>query len=153
MILRKGRLPAEPRSPGHEALMGRLDQVMLSDAGGLTKFGLYAETLHPGARSSDRHWHEDEDEFLYMLDGEATLIDDHGPQPLHAGDAVAWKAGTPDAHHIVNQSSASCTYLIMGTRVPRDTIHYPDLGQTLFNEPDHWHIVDRDGKTVKEGRD
>ena len=61
----------------------------LSVAGGLTQFGAYIETLAPGAWSSHRHWHDSEDEFLYVLDGTVTLRDDNGMTDLQPGDAVA----------------------------------------------------------------
>jgi uncharacterized cupin superfamily protein len=152
MILRKGSVAGVPRNAAQAADLGALDQCALSDAGGLTQYGVYAETLHPGARSSDRHWHEREDEFLYMLAGEATLIDNDGPHLLQPGDAVAWKAGTPDGHHIVNNSDAPCSYLIMGTRVPVDVVHYPDLDRTFYHGPDDWRVIDNaTGRILRQG--
>jgi uncharacterized cupin superfamily protein len=152
MIIGKGSLPSHPRSADQAARMGRLDQVQLSDAGGLTQFGLYAETLYPGARSSQRHWHEEEDELLYMLEGEAVLIENDGRHVLRAGDAVAWKAGVANGHQIVNRSDAPCTYLIMGTRVSQDVVHYPDEGQVMYHRPPDWWVEDADGVRIRGGK-
>jgi len=125
----------------------------LSDLGGLTQFGARLETLLPGEQSSDRHWHESEDELMLVVAGELTVIDNEGSHVLSPGDAAAWKAGVPDAHQAVNRSSAPCTYLICGTRVERDVVHYPDLGQTLYIDGTDWRLVDAGGAVVRSGRE
>ncbi len=128
-LVRKGTARTESATPVQAASMGIFTAELLSDTGGLTQFGVFAETLMPGARSSDRHWHEEEDELLYMLDGEATCIENDGPHVLGPGDACAWPRGVPNAHHIVNRSDRPCTYLVAGTRWPTDTIHYADIDE------------------------
>jgi uncharacterized cupin superfamily protein len=143
MIVRKGARPAD-----HETGK-RLDY---SEAGGLTQFGAYTETLQPGSRSSERHWHEESDEFLYMLSGEATVIEDDGAHPLRRGDAACWPAGVSNAHQVVNRSEEPCTYLIFGTRMARDTVHYPDVGRTLYDEDGTWRLQRADGTLIKGGR-
>lgn len=131
---------------------GTVDTAHFSDAGGLTQFGGYVQTLQPGARSSNRHWHEKEDEFLYVLSGEVTVTENDGAHVLHIGDAACWPAGTPNAHHVSNQSSEPCTYLIVGTRLTHDVCHYPDLGRTLYSEGETWRLVEADGTVFKSGR-
>ena len=84
---------------------GGREWLYYSDAGGLTHYGAYVETLQPGARSSDKHWHEKEDEFLYVLAGEVTVIEDDGEAVLHPGDAACWPAGKPVAHTVANRSA------------------------------------------------
>ena len=102
---------------------------LLSDSGGLTQFGAFVETLPPGAHSSELHWHEKEDEFVYMLSGTVTLVegDENGviETELHAGDAAAFKAGHPVGHCLKNLSNAPATYLVVGTRTTNDHWHYP----------------------------
>lgn len=146
MIVRKDQAP-----PDGEA-GEQVQRLRYSDAGGLTQFGAYAETLQPGARSSDRHWHEEEDEFLYVLSGEATVIEDDGAHTLRPGDAACWKAGAANAHQVVNRSDAPCTYLIFGTRMARDVVHYPEAGKVLYDEDGTWrlHRAD-DGSLIGEG--
>lgn len=129
-----------------------MDQFDYSDAGGLTQFGAYVETLKPGARSSERHYHEEQDEFLYMLSGEAAVIEEDGAHPLHPGDAACWPAGTANAHQVVNRSEAPCAYLIFGTRMARDTVHYPDAGRTLYDEDGRWRLESADGTPIKGGK-
>ena len=92
--------------------------------------------LAPGARSSDRHWHEAEDEFLYMLSGTAALVEDDGEHTLGPGDACAWKAGVANGHHLLNRSDAPCSYLIVGTRAPADRVHYSDLDKLYTRTAD-----------------
>jgi uncharacterized cupin superfamily protein len=145
MIVRKHQVPLDRESEG------QAQRLLYSDAGGLTQFGAYVETLQPGARSSDRHWHEGEDEFLYLLSGEATVIEDDGAHPLRPGDAACWKAGTANAHQVVNRSDAPCTYLIFGTRMARDVVHYPEAGKVLYDEDGTWRLHRTDGSLIGEG--
>lgn len=88
----------------------------LGDAGGLTQFGVNLTRLGPGSASAHRHWHENEDEFVFILDGEVTLIEDDGETILRAGDAATFKAGVANGHHLVNRSGRDVTYLEIGTR-------------------------------------
>jgi uncharacterized cupin superfamily protein len=93
--------------PAHAPLIRREDGITtlhLSEAGGLRQFGCYVETLPPGTRSSERHWHLAEDEALYLLSGTATVVDDCGAHVLTPGDAAIWRRGEPDAHHVQNRS-------------------------------------------------
>lgn len=103
----------------------------MADAGGLTQFGVVHEVLEPGRGVSLHHWHEREDEFLYLLTGELTVIEGEGAAEtrsvLAPGDAAAWKAGTPIGHSIFNHTEAPCSYLIMGSRAAEETGHYPGL--------------------------
>lgn len=152
MIIRKGQPPADLGTEGRAERFGAFESLRYSDAGGLTQFDAYVETLQPGSRSSERHWHEQEDEFLYMLSGEATVIEDDGAHLLHPGDAACWAAGTANAHYVVNRSGAPCTYLIFGTRVTHDICHYPDVGKILYTEGDTWRLHRTDGTLLKSGR-
>jgi uncharacterized cupin superfamily protein len=153
MIIRKDQVPVEHAAEEDAQMYGLSESVRLSDAGGLTQFGAYVQTLHPGPRSSDRHWHEEEDEFLYMLSGEATVIEEDGAHLLHPGDAACWPAGAANAHQVVNRSGAPCTYLIFGTRMAHDIVHYPDVRRILYDEGGTWrlHRTD-DGSLIKGGK-
>ena len=98
MIIRKGQAPVDRGTEEYAQMYGARESLHLSEAGGLAQFVAHIQTLQPGSRSSDRHWHEEEDEFLYMLSGEATVIEEDGPHLLQAGDAACWPAGTASAH-------------------------------------------------------
>ena len=151
MIVRGDQVPVERGTEAQMKELGPYEVRRFSNAGGLTQYGAYLETLMPGSRSSERHWHEKEDEFVYMVAGEAMLVEDEGEQLLRAGDAACWRGGVPNGHCLVNRSAAPCTYLIVGTRLTHDVCHYPDSGRTQYDEGEKWRIEDRDGKVVKSG--
>jgi uncharacterized cupin superfamily protein len=99
----------------------------LGDAAGLTQFGVNLLTLPPGAWSAQRHFHSEEDEFVFVLEGEVTLVTDRGSETLRAGDAAGFKAGDPNGHCLKNLSSAAARVLEVGSRVPADAATYPDI--------------------------
>lgn len=86
----------------------------LAPATGLTDFGASHVVLKPGAWSSQRHWHDGEDELLVMLSGEAVLVEDEGRSVLHAGDIAAWPKGTGNGHHLRNESDQDCSFVVIG---------------------------------------
>jgi len=111
------------------------EKRQLGEVFGLSNFGVNLTRLAPGAESALRHWHGKQDEFVYALDGEATLITDAGETRLARGMCAGFKAGTGDAHHIVNRSSADFVYLEIGDRTPGGGVGYPDddLGLTIVD--------------------
>ena len=96
--------------PFNEQVAGRWYR-RLAPAGGLTEFGASHVVLKPGAWSSQRHWHNGEDELLVMLSGEATLVEDDGRTVLRAGDCCAWPKGSTNGHHLINESDADCCFV------------------------------------------
>ena len=102
-------------------------KTMLGDVCGLTQFGVNLTRLKPGAMSAHRHWHEQEDEFVYVVEGEVTLIENDGETLLRAGDCAGWKAGVANAHCLVNKSNADVVFIEIGTRAPTEQAHYPDV--------------------------
>lgn len=149
MIIRNGTARTDQATPEQAAKLGHFTAELLSDTGGLTQFGAFTETLAPGARSSERHWHENEDEFLYMLAGEATVIEDDGPHVLAPGDAATWPAGVANGHHVVNRSAQPCTYLIVGTRAASDRVHYSDIDRLYTRENGAVRRTRRDGSPLE----
>jgi uncharacterized cupin superfamily protein len=99
--------------PFDKAVAGRWYR-RLAPAAGLTDFGASHVTLKPGAWSSQRHWHDGEDEFLVMLEGEAVLVEDDGRTLLQPGDCAAWPKGSTNGHHLVNESDADCVFVVIG---------------------------------------
>ena len=102
-------------------------RAALGNALGLTQFGVNLLTLPPGAWSSQRHWHENEDEFVYVLDGEVVLVTDDGEQRLTAGMAAGFPAGKRDGHHLINRADAPAHVVEVGTRVAEDRAEYADI--------------------------
>ena len=113
----------------------------IGDALGLNKFGVNLVTLKPGAASSQRHWHSHSDEFVYILEGEVTMISDAGEEILGPGMTAGFPANNGDGHHLVNKSGADVLYLEVGDRPLKDDADYPDVDMLV-----------RDGKLVhKDG--
>lgn len=83
----------------------------LAPAAGLTEFGASHVVLKPGGWSSQRHWHDGEDEMVVMIAGEGVLIEDDGETVLRAGDCAAWAKGSTNGHQIVNRSDRDCVYV------------------------------------------
>jgi uncharacterized cupin superfamily protein len=100
--------------PFNKAVAGRWYR-RLAPAVGLTQFGVSHVTLKPGAWSSQRHWHDVEDEFLVILSGEAVLVEDEGQTVLRAGDCAAFPAGVRNGHHLRNESEADCVFVVVGS--------------------------------------
>jgi uncharacterized cupin superfamily protein len=113
-------------APFHNICAGRIRQS-LGDAGGLTQFGVNLLQLAPGTASSQRHWHSDEDEFVYVVSGVVVLVTDKGEETLRAGDCAAFARGVPDGHHLVNRGTAPAVCLEVGSRIPGDSAVYPDI--------------------------
>ena len=99
----------------------------LGDALGLTRIGVNLTTLMPGRESSMRHWHTHEDELIYVLEGEVTLLTDAGEQTLGPGHCAGFAAGSRDGHQFVNRSDRPAVYLEISNRDPGDEAHYPDV--------------------------
>jgi uncharacterized cupin superfamily protein len=115
----------------------------LGDAAGLAQFGVNLLRLMPGSWSSQRHWHRDEDEFLWVLEGEVVLVTDRGEAILRPGDCAGFKAGVMDGHHLQNRSDSPAMILEVGSRNPQDSCDYPDIDLRLV-EP--VGFVHKDGK-------
>ena len=109
----------------------------------LMLFGVNLTVIEPGAWSSQRHWHSHEDEFVWVLEGELTLVTDGGDEVLRAGDCAAFRRGDPDAHHLVNRSSRRARVLEIGNGDPQDRCVYPDID--MIAEPGMPRYRHRDG--------
>src|SRR3954471_20603641 len=103
----------------NEACAGRT-RKRLGDAGGLRDFGVNLMTLPPGKWSSQRHWHSHEDEFVFVLSGELTLVEDAAEAILRAGDCAAFPKGSGNGHHLQNRGATEAVYLEVGSRHPDD---------------------------------
>jgi uncharacterized cupin superfamily protein len=104
----------------------------LAPASGISDFGASHVVLQPGAWSSQRHWHEGEDELVVMLSGEAVLVDDLGRTPMRPGDVAAFPKNDGNGHVLVNESYAECVFVAIGRPSATDC-HYPDIDMHLFD--------------------
>lgn len=125
---------------------GAYEAILFSDSGGLTQFGAFVEILHPGARSSIRHWHATEDEMIYMLAGEVTVHEGAASYTLAPGEAATFRAGVPEGHYLENIGEGPVRYLVIGTRGMADVVTYPDHDRVvrLRRDPETQDIVSRE---------
>jgi len=115
----------------------------LGDAGGLSDFGVNLLELQPGTWSSQRHWHSNEDEFVWVLSGEVVLVEDGGETILRAGDCATFAKNSGNGHHLINRSDATVTILEVGTRSDDDVCTYSDIDMLIDGKVGHY--AHRDG--------
>lgn len=106
--------------------------VSLSDIIGLTKFGLHLVRVESGDETTQHHYHEESDEFIYMLSGELTLRYGDDTYLLNTGDFVGFPAQGA-AHSMRNDSDSDAVYLMGGSRPPIDITNYPDIERKMYN--------------------
>ena len=139
--VRTGSIYPEPYA---SQMRGR-SSLRLGQAGGLTQFGANLVILAPGARSSLRHWHRHEDEFVMVTQGECVLVQDAGETVMRAGDCAAFRAGDPDGHCLVNRSKAEARFLVVGTRAPSEVVTYSDVDMMVVMEGGDARFTYKDG--------
>jgi uncharacterized cupin superfamily protein len=120
----------------------------IGDAAGLSQYGVNITRLKPGAASAHRHWHKNEDEFVYVISGELLLIEDTGETLLRAGDAAGFPAGAANGHQLVNRSGADALFLEVGTRARTEEVAYtdPQIDMKGVNDGTGWKFLHRDGR-------
>ena len=144
-------LPLDARRgypPPHDERVAGRSKKRLGDAVGLTQFGVNLTTLKSGSASAHRHWHENQDEFVYVLEGELTLVENEGETILRAGDAAGFKAGAANGHHLVNRSDRDAVYLEVGTRTARERAHFPDVDLAVVVDDNGVHYSRKDGSPL-----
>ena len=128
--------------PPYSEPMAKRHYRRLGPPAGLTDFGVSHVRLEPGGISSQRHWHEGEDEMLIMLEGEAVLVENDSRTVLRSGDIAAWPKGVADGHHLINESDQPCRFFVVGKPAASDC-HYPDIDLHLDGPTQQY--VRRDG--------
>jgi uncharacterized cupin superfamily protein len=117
----------------------------LGDLFGLKNFGVNLTRLAPGAVSALRHAHSMQDEFVYILHSNPTLHTDEGQVQLAPGMCAGFKAGSGNAHRLLNQTSQDVTYLEVGDRTPGDEGSYPDDDLQGVLVEGQWRFIHKDG--------
>ncbi len=143
------KVPVDTRTgypaPFNQVVEGRL-RKRLGNAVGLDQFGVNLTTLRPGAATALRHWHEKEDELVYILEGEVALIEDAGETVLKPGDAAGFKANVKNGHHLVNKSTRDVVLLEIGTRSKHERAEYPDIDMQVIRDDSGFRYLHKDGK-------
>jgi uncharacterized cupin superfamily protein len=142
-------LPLDTRTaypkPFDRMVVGR-ERKRLGNAAGLDQFGVNLTRLKPGAASAQRHWHEKEDEFVYVVEGELVLVEDDGECVLRAGDAAGFKADSRNGHHLVNRGDRDAVYLEVGTRSKHERVEYPDVDLMVIRDDQGARYTHKNGE-------
>jgi len=126
--------------PQSDEAMGPVRSV--GRAAGLIRIGINVQRLPPGTRSSWPHAESDEEEFVYVIEGEVDAWIDGELHRMLAGDLAAFPAGTGIAHCFINNSATDETLLVGGeTAKPGNRIIYPlnPSRRTDLKASDWWH--------------
>ncbi len=139
--VKTGSIYPEP----YASMMKGRSSLRLGDAGGLTQFGVNLVTLEPGALSSLRHWHLNEDEFVMVTEGECILVQDAGETVMRPGDCAAFPAGSTDGHHFINRTDTVAKFLVVGSKAPREVATYSDVDLRVEIEGGKARFTYKDG--------
>ena len=146
--VKTGSIYPEP----YAAMMKGRSSLRLGDAGGLTQFGANLVSLEPGALSSLRHWHRNEDEFVTVTEGECMLIDDQGEHVMRPGDCAAFPANDGNGHHFVNRTDRVAKFLVVGTKAANEVATYSDVDLRVEMGGGKAKFTYRDGSEFKGPR-
>jgi uncharacterized cupin superfamily protein len=142
-------VPARPKKSIYpDVFVARIagrEKRALGDFFGLQNFGVNLTRIAAGSESALRHSHEKQDEFIYILEGTPTLVTNSGEQELKPGMCAGFRAGTGDAHHLVNRSSTDVLYLEVGDRTAGESVAYPDDDLKLVSAEGGWRVSRKDG--------
>jgi uncharacterized cupin superfamily protein len=141
-------IPSYPKEFAH-VISGRHKQ-RLGDAVGLTQFGVNITRIEAGSASALRHWHEQEDEFIYVLEGELVLAENDGETVLKAGDCAGFKAGSGIGHCLINRTGRDALYLEIGTRARSERVHYPDVDFMMERDLQSRRWFRRSGEPIRD---
>ncbi len=149
----RSKIPSQP-IPSYpkefaQVIAGR-EKQKLGDAVGLTQFGVNITRINAHSASALRHWHEQEDEFIYMLEGELVLQENDGETVLKAGDCAGFKAGSGIAHCLINRTDRDAVYLEVGTRAKSERVHYPDVDFMMERDDVSRRWFRRSGEPIRD---
>ncbi|PZR00645.1 MAG: transcriptional regulator [Cereibacter sphaeroides] len=146
--VKTGSIYPEP----YASMMAGRSSLRLGQAGGLTQFGVNLVTLEPGALSSLRHWHQCEDEFVYVTEGECVMVIDSGEHVMRRGDCAAFPANDGDGHHFINRTDKVARFLVIGSKAPKEVATYSDVDFVLHVEDGQSRFTYKDGTPWKGPR-
>ena len=154
MLINPDEIPENTSTNYPEAfkqlVSGRIKK-RVGDAAGLSNFGVNLVKLEPGSWSSIRHWHSHQDEFIYIIEGEITLVTNAGEKILKSGDMAGFPAGEANGHHLINNSAQVVTYLEIGDRTAGDTVTYPDHDLIAKHHQSGWVFTKKNGDLYDSG--
>lgn len=132
----------------YDAEMAGRSSIRVGQAGGLSQFGANIVILAPGAKSSLRHYHTKEDEFVMVMEGTLTLVEDDGPVEMQPGDCATFPAGKANGHHLINATDTEARFLVIGTRSAHEVAHYSDVDMKVTVDDGNFAFTRRDGSPL-----
>jgi len=129
----------------YAAMVAGRSSLRLGDAAGLTQFGVNLVMLEPGAMSSLRHWHLNEDEFVMVTEGECVMVQDEGETLMRVGDCAGFPAGSTNGHHFFNRTDRRASFLVIGSKAPREVATYCDHDLVVTIEAGKASFTHKDG--------
>jgi len=136
--------PSNYPEPFRSMMDGRVKRP-LGELFGLTNFGVNITVVPPGAVSALRHSHSKQDEFVYVVSGTLILQTDNEETEVSSGMCSGFKAGSGNAHRLLNRSETDAVYLEVGDRTPGDTVVYPDDDLVAQSQNGSWVFTHKDG--------
>lgn len=130
----------------YAAMMEGRSSLRLGQAAGLTQFGVNLVTLKPGALSSLRHWHRQEDEFVMIMAGECVMVTDDGEEIMRKGDCVGFPANRPDGHHFINRGDTPAVFLVVGSKAAEEVATYSDVDLMIHVKDGVSTFTQKDGR-------
>jgi uncharacterized cupin superfamily protein len=132
------------------AVISGREKQRIGDAVGLTQFGVNITCIKAHSASALRHVHENEDEFIYMLEGELVLQENDGETVLKPGDAAGFKAGSDIAHCLINRTDRDAVYFEVGTRAKSERVQYPDVDFVMERDDSGRRFFRKSGAPITE---
>ena len=147
------KVPARPIASYSKEFAGVIsgrEKQRIGDAAGLTQFGVNITRIKPNSASALRHAHDNEDEFIFMLEGELVLHEDDGEIVLKPGAAAGFKAGSGIAHCLINRTDRDAVYFEVGTRAKSERVHYPDVDFVMERDDGGRRFYRKSGEPIGE---
>lgn len=129
----------------YAAMVAGRSSLRLGEAAGLTQFGVNLVMLEPGAMSSLRHWHLNEDEFVMVTEGECVMVQDEGETLMRVGDCAGFPAGSTNGHHFLNRTDRRACFLVIGSKATREVATYSDHDLVVTMEAGKASFTHKDG--------
>lgn len=117
----------------------------LGDFFGLQNFGINLTELSPGSISALKHHHLKQDEFIYIISGNPTLILNSQEFLMSPGDCFGFKAGEKSGSQLKNNTNILVEYLEIGDRISGDIVEYPDDDIRAEDTKQGWMFTHKNG--------
>jgi uncharacterized cupin superfamily protein len=147
------KIPAQPIASYPKefaAVISGREKQRIGDAVGLTQFGVNITRIKPHSASALRHVHENEDEFIYVLEGELILHENDGETLLKRGEAAGFKSGSGNAHCLINRTDRDAVYFEVGTRAKSERVQYPDVDFVMERDGNGRRFFRKSGEPIKD---